>query len=327
MSDFPNQVNATQTPAVAGDFASANPRKTVLAGEGGLVSGTGVINGVTVQGAVVGRFAWTTYGVTDNDNAPALLNTFGSGTPAGLVSRKQVGLITQYLATSVQYLQSGFQISAWSDVDLWVVNNGSGPSVVNQKAYAVYADGTTQFAAANTTPSGGSGSASSIAASTFSVTGSIAGDTFTAASGLTGNIYPGAAISGGTIASGTTIVSQLTPLLAGEALNGLGRYTVSIPEQTVASTSVSGTYGTLTVGGTVVSGFGPGQIITGSGVTAGSVITVQLTGTTGGAGTYVVNPSQTVGSEAIASQNSIETKWYAKSVGAVGELVKISSTA
>jgi len=326
MPDFPNQVNSVQAPAVAGDFASSNPRKTILAGEGGLISGTGVINGVSVSGAVVGRFCWTTYQSIDNDNAPATLNTFGLGLPAGLVSRKQVGLITQYLATAVQYLQSGFQISGWNDVDMWVVNAGTTAAQVGQKAFAAFADGSASFAAAGATPSGGSGSASSVAAATASANGTIIGDIFTAANTLVGNFYPGETLSGTGVATGTMIVSQVLPLLAGEALNGLGRYTVSIPEQNATLTAISATYGVLTVGGTVVAGFGPGQVITGTGVVAGTQITQQLTGTTGAAGTYVVNNNTVVSSTAIASQNSIETKWIARSSGAVGELVKISPT-
>lgn len=43
---FQKQVNTTQAPGLPGDFASANPRNTVLAGEGALVAGNGVLNGV-----------------------------------------------------------------------------------------------------------------------------------------------------------------------------------------------------------------------------------------------------------------------------------------
>jgi hypothetical protein len=325
MNDFPSQVNSIQAPGNAGDFASANPRATVLAGEGALTSGLGVISGVTVQGAVIGRFGWTTYQTVDNDNAPGTVNTFGAGLPQGLVARRQVGLITMYLGTAVAYLQTGFQIALYNEVDMWVVNNGTGPALVGQKAFANYADGSASFAAALSTPSGGSGSASSIAPETANATAStLIGDIFTAGGTLTGNFYPGSILSGTGVATGTTILSQVLPLLAGEAANGLGRYRVSIPEQNAASTTITGTYGLLTVGGTVVSGFGPGQILTGGGVTTGTVVTQQLTGSAGGAGTYVVSPSQTVASEAISAQNSIETKWYARSSGAVGELIKIS---
>jgi hypothetical protein len=54
------------------------------------------------------------------------------------------------------------------------------------------------------------------------------------------------------------------------------------------SSSVSGT--TLTIGGTVTGKFGIGDIISGSGVTAGAQIT-QFGSGTGGAGTYTVTPS------------------------------------
>ena len=45
MTGFQKQVNLTPAPAVAGDYASANPHVSVLAGPGGLVAGVG---GVTV---------------------------------------------------------------------------------------------------------------------------------------------------------------------------------------------------------------------------------------------------------------------------------------
>lgn len=326
MPSFQTQVNTTQAPAVEGDFASANPRNTVLAGEGALIAGTGVIAGVSVPGAVVGRFAWLTYQSVDNDNAPGTLNTFGNGLPAGLVSRRQVSLITQYLAESAFYVNSGFQITAFSDVDMWVKNNGATAALVGQKAFAIFADGSAAFAAAASTPGGAGATGSSIAAATFSVTGSVNGDVLTAASGLTGSIYPGSTISGTGISTGSKIVSQVLPLLAGEALNGLGRYTLSIAEQSAASTAVSGTYGVFTVG-TVTSGaFGPGQTISGSTTAAGTTIYQQLTGTPGGAGTYVVDPTQTVASFTVLSQASIETKWKAASAGAVGELIKVTPT-
>ena len=327
MNDFPSQVNSVQAPGVAGDFASANPRKTVLAGEGGLVAGQGVISGVTVPGCVVGRFGWTTYQSVDNDNAPATLNTFGTGLPAGLVSRKQVGLITQYLATAVQYLPRGFQISAWNDVDLWVTNAGAAEATVGMKAFASFADGSASFAATGATPGGGSGDASSIAPETAnSLTSTIVGDIFTAIGALTGNFYAGSILTGTNVATGTQIVAQVLPLRSGEALNGLGRYEVSIPEQNVTSTTITGTYGLLTVGGTVVAGFGSGQTVTGGTISGATTVFQQISGTPGAAGTYIVSPTQTVTSATLTSASSIETKWYARSAGAAGEIIKISPT-
>ena len=64
-----------------------------------------------------------------------------------------------------------------------------------------------------------------------------------------------------------------------------------------SSSSMSST--TLTIGGTVAGFFRMGMIVTGTGVAANSTITGQLTGTTGGAGTYKVSPGGTVATTAI----------------------------
>lgn len=326
MPAFQTQVGSIQAPAVAGDWASANPRASVLAGEGALISGRGVINGVSVEGAVVGRFGWTSYESVDNDEAPGTVNTYGSGLPAGLVHRNQQALITQWLGSATMVYNRGQQIALFNDVDMWVVNDGSTFAQVNMKAFARFSDGAVIFAAANSTPGGGSGTASTIAAGTFTATGSINNNilTATAAAGANG-IRAGGVISGTNVATGTKIVSQVLPLLPGEALNGIGRYYVSIPEQVVASTAISGTYGILTVGGTVVAGWGAGQVVSGGGTLAGTTIYDQLSGTPGAAGTYVVDLTQTVGSATLTSSSAIETKWYAKSAGAAGELIKVSN--
>jgi hypothetical protein len=326
MADFPQQVNAFQAPAVEGDFASANPRKTVLAGEGALVAGSGVISGASVAGAVIGRFAWLSYQGIDNDEAPAIVNTFGAGLPVGLIHRDQQGLITQWLGTAAFFMNTGMQITVFNDVDLWVVNRGTTFAQVGQKAFATFADGSVSFAAAGSTPTGASGSASSIAAATFAATGSIANNLLTVSALSSGNIYPSATFSGTGVATGTQIVGQVLPLKAGEALNGIGRYTVSIPEQVVASTALSGTYGVLTVGGTVTGSFVNGASLSGTSVVAGTTIGQQLTGTTGGAGTYAVSNNTVVSSTAITAALNIETKWIARSAGAVGELIKVSPT-
>ncbi len=324
--DFPNQVNTIQAPAVEGDFATANPRATVLAGEGALVSGNGVIAGALVNGIVVGRFAWLSYAGVDSDNAPAIVNTFGGGLPAGLVHREQIGLITQYLATASMVLLKGQQAVVFNSIDIWVKNTGATAALVGMKAFANFADGTAYAAAAGTTPAGGSGSASSIAAATFTATGSIANNVLTVTNVGAGSLYAGATFSGTGVSTGTKIVSQLTSTESGGALAGKGTYAVSIPGQTVASTTLSGTYGVLTIGGTVVNGVASGQTVSGSGVTAGTTVYQQLTGTAGGAGTYVVDPTQTASSTAITSQASIETKWIVRSAAATGELMKISDT-
>lgn len=69
---------------------------------------------------------------------------------------------------------------------------------------------------------------------------------------------------------------------------------------TSTASSIAGT--TLTVGGTLTGTFAPGQTISGSSVTAASIILAQLGGTIGGAGTYSLSQSSTVASEAIDAQ-------------------------
>jgi hypothetical protein len=310
---FQTQVGYQPAPAVEGDFASTNPRATVLAGPGGLVCGA--------AGVIVGRFAWASSSYIDADGAPAVVNSFGSGAPTGFVHREQQGLILTYLQESTMLVPAGFPITLFDAGDFWVKNNGSTQAVPGMKAFVAFADGKISFAAAGSAAGTASGSASSIAAGTSSVTGSIAGNVLTVTAVGSGTVYPGTTISGTGVATGTQIVSQLS----GTA-GGIGTYSVSIPEQTVASTAISGTYGILTVGGTVAGTFGVGQTLSGTNVVAGTAITALGTGT-GGAGTYIVNNNTVVASTAITGATGVETKWFCRTSGLPGELVKMSSRA
>lgn len=73
---------------------------------------------------------------------------------------------------------------------------------------------------------------------------------------------------------------------------------VSIVSRTASFTGSIATT-TLTVSAISTGALFPSMQITGTGVTAGTRIVAQLTGTTGGAGTYTVSVSQTVSSTAI----------------------------
>lgn len=312
------QVNAQQAVAVAGDWASGNPRAFVDAGQGALVAGP--------AGVFVGRFAWWSATQIDNDGAPAVVNSFGPGVPTGFVHRQQQGLIVGYLDDSSMLIRQGFEMALCSSGDVWVVNNGLTQALVGQKAYATLANGQVSFAATGSATAGATSTASTVAATTSSSTGSISGNILTLTAVGSGTIYPGTTISGTNVASGTKIVSQVLPLIGSEALNGVGRYVVSIPEQTVASTTISGTYGLLTIGGTVVNGFAVNQALAATGaVVAGTTITALGTGT-GGAGTYIVDNNTVVSSQAInVLAVNVETKWVAMSAGLPGELVKMST--
>jgi hypothetical protein len=240
---------------------------------------------------------------------------------SGFVHREQQALITSYLQTSSMVVPAGFPMTVMDQGDFWILNSGSGQALPGQKAFANFADGTATFAAAGATQAtGGTSTTSTIAAGTSSFTGSITGSIMTVTAVSSGSIYPGTAISGTNVVSGTLVTAQLS----GTAL-GVGTYSVSIPEQSVASTTISGTYGLFTVSGTVAGFYGVGDTLTGGSVTAGTTITALGTGT-GGAGTYIVNPTQSRSSAAInVLASNIETKWYATSSALTGELVKITS--
>ena len=157
--------------------------------------------------------------------------------------------------------------------------------------------------------SAASGSASTIAPATFSITASIAGNVMTVTGVTSGVVVNGAAITGTGVTASTVVSNQLS----GTA-GGIGTYAVSIA-QTVASTTVSGTYGTLTVGGTLTGSFAVGQTITGGAVLAGTIITQLGTGV-GGVGTYFVNLTQTQASAALTGTGTVAVVTFDSTSGA-----------
>lgn len=324
---FQKSVNAVPAPGIAGDFASTNPRKNALSGPGGFVAGN--------AGVACGFFAWAdaaTYSV---------LNNFGSGKPNGFCHNAHNALITLYLGEASLVVPAGLPFGELFDSgDFWITNPTGAAVIPGQKVYVNTSTGApSAFAATGTLTTAGTSTASTIAAGTSSFTAAVAipvtGNTvgpgtvpaiMTVTGSPTGTLYPGTVLSGTGVATGTQIVAQLTG-----TTGGAGAYSVSIA-QTVASTTVSGTYGLLTIGGTVVSGYALGQVVAGSGITAGTTIITAnasngsaLTGV-GAAGTYVVNLTQTVASEAINSNIGIESDWYSASFGngTTGEVVKIT---
>lgn len=132
---FQSQVNLQPAPAVAGDFASANPRATVLAGAGALVTGVG--------GAIVGAFAWAAAGVVLNS---------GSGAPSGFIARAQQALITVFLGESGNTIPDGLGVTLYSQGDFWV--KSLTVATIGQKVFASNTDGTVKTGAAGAVISG-----------------------------------------------------------------------------------------------------------------------------------------------------------------------------
>jgi hypothetical protein len=295
---FPRVVNVQAAPAVLGDFCDNNPRATVNAGQGALVAGPG--------GVTVGRFAWV------NPEDGRTVNNYGAGAPSGFVLRDQQAIITDYLAERTLTIYQGAPITLFSAGGFWVVNAGSSTTAVGQAAFAQNSTGAVQFGSNFT----GASVTGSIAANV--VTGSIAGTTLTVTEVTTGVLTNGQTISGTNVTAGTQILSQLT----GTA-GGIGTYQVSAA-QTVASTAITGSGGTLTVTAVGSGALALGDALSGSGITAGTAITDFLTGT-GGNGTYAVNIGQTFASGTITVAAGTQTKWVAASVAAPGELVKMTT--
>ena len=311
MADFPNQVNTQPAPAVEGDFADTNPRVAVIAGPGGLVAGP--------VGVTVGRFAWFLNTSYDIDGTPQQVANTGSGPVVGFVHRAQQGLITTYLASSGMLIPQGFPVVLFSSGSFWARNAGTTEAILGQKVYANFADGRITFAA-TLNPTQGTATGS-IGPQTVSFTGSISGNILTVSAVSAGTLVAGAVLTGGTgLQTGTTIQSQIS----GTPVGGVGTYSLNIPEQTVASAALTGTYGLLNVTGITSGTLAVGDTLSGSGVTSGTYISALGTGA-GGTGTYYVSPSQTVGSITITFNLNVETKWIAASGGQPGELVKITT--
>jgi len=304
------QVYNQPAQAVAGDFADANPRATFLAGPGGLVAGA---NGVTV-----GAFAWVV-APTDPDGTGQIANSTGVGNVAGFVYNDLQGLNTVFLSDAGMVIPQGLPVSLATQGDFWVVNNGATECFSGQKCYANFSNGLASFAATGS-PTQAASVTASVAASTFSVTGSIAGDILTVTAVGSGTVVPGGTISGTGITTGTQIASQLSG-----PVGGVGTYALSISQQqNIASETISGTYGTMTVTAVGSGTLAVGQTVSGGTIAANTSITALGTGT-GGTGTYILNTNTASSSGTVTSNGNVETKWYAASAARPGGLVKITS--
>lgn len=311
---FPRSVNTVPGVGVAGDFASANPRVSVLNGPGAFVAGP--------LGVLVGRFAWA-----DSNNL-GVANA-GAGAPTGFVAREQQALITAFLGEQSMQVPAGLPVTLYSEAEFWVTNAGANITAIGQKAYANNVDGSVSFAATGAPTVGGTSTASTIAATTStastlalnSFTGSISGTTLTVSAVATGGVFVGQTLAGTGMNPAQTVVAQLT----GTA-NGVGTYQVSVA-QAFASGTITGSGAMLTVGGTVTGYFAVGATISGAGVLAGSTILRAGTGA-GIAGTYFVSGAQTLASQAINATGGLLTiGGTVTGVFAVGDLVSVGASA
>lgn len=136
---FQTQVNLQQAPAVAGNFASANPRAAVVSLEGAFVAGA--------AGVTVAAFGWV------QSDGVTVLSSAASGKPDGFVHREQQALITTYLAEAGNQVPQGFPVTLMRTGDYWFKANNV-TAVKGQKVFAKLADGSTMTAVTGTTIAG-----------------------------------------------------------------------------------------------------------------------------------------------------------------------------
>lgn len=174
-------INTDPTPGLPGDFCSANPRGSMLAGPGALIAGA---NGLTI-----GRFGWAR-----NDNGQVSNAHPGVPSRYGFVHRNQPALITVWLAQSGNLVQPGLEVTLFDSGDFWMGPFPNG-AAIGQKVYVAYADGSVSAAA-----TGAATTATGVTATTTSGSPNL-----TAVTG--GTLVPGQPISGAGIPAGTFIVS------------------------------------------------------------------------------------------------------------------------
>lgn len=297
---FQSTVNLNQAPAVAGDFASSNPRATVMTEAGGLVA--------SLAGVTVGRFAWK-----DANSLVASSSGTANRAPDGFVHREQQAAITLFLAESSNVIPQGYPVVLHNQGDFYAVNTGPGACAPFDAVYATFENGAITTVSAAT----GASATGSIGA-TFTATGSGVNLTTSAVTGL---ISIGDTISGVGVPVGTTIVSQTSG-----TIGGAGVYVTSVAT-TAAAATVTAFGNKLNITAVASGLLKIGMPVTGTGIPANAVIASQVSGATGGVGVYVISIAATAyaASTAIMGVGGILTAWKCASVAAVGELVKIST--
>lgn len=135
---FQTAIYTDPAPAIEGDFASANPWSSVLAGPGQIVSGA--------SGLTSGRFAWL-------DATATLASNTGTGVPAGFVKRSPgQALITTYLSEAGNLIQPGQAVTLYDGGDFWAKTTTT--ATRGQKVFAVLATGVISTGAAGATIAG-----------------------------------------------------------------------------------------------------------------------------------------------------------------------------
>lgn len=296
---FQRQVNRQPAPAVAGDFASANPRASVLAGEAALRAG--------LAGVTVGRFAW----IDDADGISVYNRGTGTRKPNGFVHREQQALITTYLSEAGNVVPAGMPVTLHSQGDFFAKVTGANAATRGAAVYATYATGeiTVGAAAAGASVTGSIGSTNTASLGATFTASADTDPTRLVVTSVTGLISVGDVVSGTGITAGTKITSQVSGTTGGAGTYQLD-HSNTASSATVTSfgsvVKVTSTTGLISVGDTISGG---------AGFPVGATVTAQLSGTPGGAGNYSLSDA---GSAYTASASGVTTFGKVLNVTAVG---------
>ncbi len=313
---FQSYVNSNPAVGVEGGIASSNPMQSVL---GNIVAAT--------AGCRVGSFAWIVSGVAASTSLTRAL-------PAGFVPNTQNALITAWKGSSSMLVPAGNPVTVCDRGDFWAVSTYN-DALVGDKAFANIFNGKVQAAAAGSFPVDVSGSTGVITASFgTNVMTPTAGSiyltpgmkiTCPSSPNFPANTYIEAQLTGsaGACTSATYSLSTFPGTVASNAAvtatsnDGIGGCTCS---SVSSSSSTTMTINTLT-NGTIV----PGMLVEGiTSVPAGTY--VSSIGTFNGtSGTIILSAATTgtITTQACKFSSWVETPWYAKSAGNVGDLIKI----
>lgn len=139
MSGFQIAVATQPAPAVEGDFASANPWASMLAGEAAFTAGP--------AGVTVGRFARAsvTTGIVTNAKPSGISRV-------GFVGRHQPQIITAFLGQASMLIPGGLETTMYDRGDFWC--RFAAGATIGQKVFSSDTDGTATSAAAGGTVAG-----------------------------------------------------------------------------------------------------------------------------------------------------------------------------
>jgi len=299
---FQTVVNAQPAPAVAGDFASQNPRHNTLAAAGQLVAPAG--------GLIVGNFFFI------NPATGLCSQSYGNGyTQIAFLARNSQGLITHFLEDSSMRVPQGFMVVGFDGGDFYAkFDSGIAAGAT------VYADEVTG-APSNIATNSVTGSVG------FAGTASFATDVMTVVTQTANSLIEvGDVVTSAGVTAGTTV----TALLSGTPGAVGSTYSLSTTPGTIATQAATTASNVLNVTAVASGGLSVGDTISGTNVTAGTTIASILTGA-GGVGTYLLNipggvPFHTA-SETITGPANVATVFTATSTAAVGELAVIYAAA